>query len=46
MIETGKGAIAIPRVASVDIIRRSATVDATSQTVGRGPRKWRRFRIA
>ncbi len=44
--ETGSGAIAIPRTAKIEIIRMSATEDATSHTVGRSPQRWRRARRA
>jgi len=38
----GSGAIAIPRIAKVEIMRMSATEEATSHTVGRNPQRWRR----
>jgi len=43
---TGKGDMAMPKVASVEMIRTSATEDETSHTEGRSPHKCCRSRRA
>src|SRR5271170_3787593 len=42
----GSGAMAIPKIASVEMIRRSATEEPISHTLGRKPQRWRRSRMA
>jgi hypothetical protein len=45
-IDMDSGAIAIPRIANVEITRRSAIEDITSHTVGRSSSRWLRPRMA
>src|ERR1700691_3613347 len=42
----GSGAMAIPKIASVEMIERSATEEHMSHTLGRKPQRWRRSRMA
>jgi hypothetical protein len=42
----GSGAMAIPKIASVEMIRRSATEEPMSHMLGRKPQRWRRSRMA
>ena len=44
--EKGSGAIAMPRIANIEMIITSATEDRTSHTVGRSPHTCRRPRMA
>lgn len=41
-VEEGSGAVAIPRIANVEMVRRSSAENNMSQMAGRGPQRWRR----